>query len=104
MTYPKSLTICGIKYKLVFHPKVHGGEFYWFKHLIRIEKGLTAERKWVVLIHEIAEIIMIENVMRYQKCLDQVHNGDYLFSFDHDRFEIFTNELAGVLKQIAGMK
>jgi len=68
--------------------------------VLKIEKALTQERKFNILIHEICEIIMVNNIMRYQKGLDgEKSNGDYIFSFDHDRFMIFTEELSGILKQ-----
>jgi len=38
--------------------------------------------------------------MRWNKVTGGVGNGNYLFSFDHDRFEIYTDELAGVMRQI----
>jgi len=98
MKFPKSILICGVNYKVVFDKKVLGGEFYWAKHLIKIEKGLDNERKFAILLHEICEAIMVENFMRFQKCIDgPMHNGDYLFVFNHDNFEIFTNFLAGIL-------
>src|SRR3990167_6534858 len=100
MKFPKSLIIGGIKWKIIIDPKVSGGEFSWQKHTIKIEKKYSDERKWQVLIHEICEIIMVNNTMRYQKNFVYISNGDYLFAFDHDRFEIFTNELAGIIKQM----
>lgn len=96
--FPKSIIIGGIKWQIVF-AKVCGGEFRWKEHLIKIDRSYSDERKFQVLIHEICEVITVNNAMRYQKCFSEVHNGDYLFSFDHDRFEIFADELAGVLKQ-----
>lgn len=100
MRFPKTIIIGGIKWKLVFDPKTSGGEFYWGKHLIKINKKYSDERKFNILIHEVAEAILVNNLMRYQKCLSEIYNGDYLFSFDHDEFGIFTNELAGIIKQI----
>ena len=101
MKIPKSLLICGVKYSIIFDKKILGGAFWWHKHIIKIEKAMSFERRFNILIHEVCEIIMVSNIMRYQKCLEgDTHNGDYIFSFDHDRFEIFTEELGGVLKQI----
>jgi len=98
MKFPKYILIGGVKYKVVFDLKVRGGEFYWGKHLIKVEKGLSNERQFVILLHEICEAIMVENFMRYQKCIDgQIHNGDYIFNFQHDAFEIFSSALAGIL-------
>ncbi len=99
MRFPKHLIIGGVKWKIVFDKKTEGGEFYWGKHLIKIDRTYSDERRFQVLIHEISEAIMVNNMMRFQKSLSEVNNGDYLFSFDHDRFEIFTDELAGILKQ-----
>lgn len=101
MRFPKSVFIAGVDYKIAFDEKVRGGEFYWFKHLIKIEKGMSNERKFCVLIHEICEIVMIEKFMRFQKGIDgAVHNGDYMFIFNHDKFEDFTNDLAGIVRKM----
>lgn len=102
MKFPKSLIIGGVKWKIVFDRKITGGEFRWHNHIIKIEAKYSDERKWQVLIHEIAEVIMVNNTMRFQKNFTHIGNGDYLFNFDHDRFEIFTDELAGILRQING--
>jgi hypothetical protein len=100
MKFPKVLIISGIKWKIIFDRKTNGGEFYWATHTIKIDKKYSDERKFSVLVHEISEAILVNNMMRYQKTLAEVHNGDYLFVFDHDKFEIFTDELAGVIKQL----
>lgn len=100
MKVPKSLIICGIKWKIVFDRKTSGGKFYWGKHLIEIDGRYSDDRKFEVLIHEIIEAIMVSNTMRYEKSLMEPANGDYLFSFDHDRFEIFTDTLAGIMQQL----
>jgi len=98
MRFPQKVLIGGVNYKIVFDPKVNGGEFYWSKHLIKVEKGLSNERQFAILLHEICEVITVDNFMRYQKCVDGgIHNGDYIFNFKHDAFEIFTSTLAGVL-------
>lgn len=102
--FPKSLIIGGIKWQIIIDPKIRGGEFDWEKHTIKIEKKYSDERKFDVLIHEICEAIMVNNLMRYKKCLDQTSNGDYLFSFNHDSFEIYTQELAGIMKQFMRTK
>jgi hypothetical protein len=98
MKFPKSLIIGGVKWSIKFDRKITGGGFYWKEHCIVIRAQHTEERKYEVLIHEICEIIMTNNVMRFAKCFAEISNGDYLFSFDHDRFEIFTDELAGILR------
>jgi len=101
MKFPKSVLIAGVKYKVIFDKRIKGGEFYWTNHLIKVEAGLSNERQWSILLHEICECIMVENFMRYQKCIDgQTHNGDYLFCFNHDTFEVFTSTLAGILYDI----
>lgn len=99
MRLPKTLILGGVKWKIVIKKGVRGGAFYWHEHRIEIDKSHSSERRFQVLIHEIVEAILVNNTMRYSKCIAEAHNGDYLFSFGHDRFEIFTDELAGVLKQ-----
>ena len=100
MNFPKFLIIGGVKWSILFDKKTKGGAFYWREHKIKIDKSYSQERRIQVLIHEICETIMVNNVMRFQKGLSEVANGDYLFSFNHDQFEIFTDELAGIIKQI----
>lgn len=100
MKFPKKVLIGGVYYKIEFSKKVSGGDFWWHKHLIRVEKGMSQERQFSILLHEICEAILVDNFMRYQKCIDAtMHNGDYIFIFKHDAFEIFTSTLAGVLKE-----
>ena len=104
MKFPKFLVIGGVKWKIIFDHKTRGGEFSWAKHLIKISAKYSDERKFNVLIHEICETIMVNNMMRYQKTLAEIYSNDYLFSFNHDSFEIFADELAGVLKQFTRVK
>ena len=101
--FPKTLIIGGVKWKIVFVKTREGGFFRWQDHTLGIEKSHSDDRKFNTLIHEICEIIMTNNLMRFNKCIvGELGNGDYLFSFDHDRFEIFSDELSGILKQIRG--
>jgi len=100
MKLPCSLIIGGVTWKVILDKKTSGGSFYWHEHIIKIDKSYDYERRFQVLIHEICEIIMVNNMMRWNKVTGGVGNGNYLFSFDHDRFEIFTDELAGVMRQI----
>lgn len=101
---PKSLIIGGVKWKILMIPKMSGGFFSWHDHTIKISRNHTEERRFQVLVHEIVEVIMVNNVMRFQKNFNQVANGDYLFSFNHDQFETATDEMAGVLKQFMRMR
>ena len=100
MKLPKSLIIGGVKWKVVIKKLSSGGAFYWHNHLIEISKKHTDERRFQALIHEIVEVILANNIMRYQKgWASAPDNGDYIFVFNHDQFEVFTDELSGVLKQ-----
>jgi hypothetical protein len=94
----------GVTWKIVLDPKTTGGAFFWHDHTIKIEKKYSADRRFIVLIHEIAEAILVNNMMRYGKSFTDLANGDYLFSFNHDQFEIFTDELSGVLQQFMEIK
>jgi len=102
--FPKTLIIGGVKWSIVFDKKIQGGSFYWHEHIIKIDKSYADERRFQVLIHEIVEAIMVNNAMRFQLNLTAISNGDYRFSFDHGQFEIFTDELAGILKQFMVVK
>lgn len=101
MKLPTTLTIGGVCWKIQACRIENGGEFRWDKHTIKINKDYTPARQFEVLIHEVAEVIMTNNMMRYGKCLSGMNaNGDYLFSFNHDSFEIFTNELGGIMNEL----
>jgi hypothetical protein len=102
---PKTLIIGGVKWRIFQDSKITGGAFRWYDHTITIRRGHSPDRQFQTLIHEIVEVILVNNTMRYSKCFaSDIGNGDYLFAFDHDRFEIFTDELAGVLKQFMEVK
>jgi len=93
--------IGGVKWTITLEKKRQGGHFAWGSHKIEIEKNISKERQFNILMHEVIEAIMVNNYMRFAKCLDtELHNGDYLFCFDHERFDIFVEELSGVLKQM----
>ncbi len=96
---PKTLIIGGVPWEILLVPKMSGGFFSWHDHTIKIARNLSEQRRFQVLVHEIVEVIMVNNTMRFQKNFTQVANGDYLFSFNHDQFEIATDELSGVFKQ-----
>ena len=96
---PKTLIIGGINWTIE-QTKINGGCFYWGKHLIQIDKKASSERKFNILFHEISEVVMVNCFMRFQKPLADLASGDYLFSFNHDSFEIFCDELAGIIRQI----
>jgi hypothetical protein len=101
MQIPKTLIIGGVTWTVVIKKDSPGGSFRWHKQEIGIGRDCTMDRKITILVHEVAEIILTNNIMRYQKCLDgEMNNGDFLFVFNHDQFGIFTEELSGVLKQI----
>lgn len=100
MRWPKQVTIGGVPWRIVFDTKVKGGEFRWRNHTIKIQADYSDARKWLVLIHEITEAILVNNGMRFSPDFDQVHNGDYLYSFNHKEFEILTDELSGILREV----
>ena len=98
---PKTIIIGGTRWKIVLDRRTTGCSFVWHDHTIRVEKRISWERQFNILVHEICEVIMVNNMLRFRKCTEgEAENGDYLFSFNHDSFEIFTDELSGILKQI----
>jgi hypothetical protein len=99
MNIPKTLIIGGVKWKIILDNKTSGGNFKWYSHTMKLDRRASDDRKFQILIHEIAEIILVNNTMRFQKNFEEVSNGDYLFNFNHDQFAIFTDELSGVLRQ-----
>lgn len=99
MRIPKSLIIGGVRWKIVYDKKLSGGAFFWREHIIKLNPDDSLERKYHNLLHEICEVILVNYNLRYSKPTMEQANGDYLFVLDHDRFEMFIQELGGILKQ-----
>ena len=101
MKIPKTIMIGGIRWSVVLDKTITGGQFWWKDHTVKIGKNQSKERIINCLLHEIAEVILVNNNNRFMKCItDESGNGDYLFCFNHDQFEVFMAELTGIIKQL----
>lgn len=52
-------------------------------------------------LHEVAEAILVERLMRYRLGYTSADNSHYLFSFNHKEFEFFAQELAVALRGVS---
>jgi hypothetical protein len=96
MKLPKSVNICGKEIPLKEKRKEGGGSFDFRKPIITIGTKYEIDIPETFL-HEILEAILVERMFRYQ--LRGVgDNGDYLFVFNHEQFNIICSDLANALK------
>ena len=97
MKLPKTINMSGIEWE-VRRSERGGGGFDSGEHWVDIGTYGDDKRQWEVFIHEITEGIMADNLMRYQKPFTRPTNGDYLFVFNHNDFEVmFAKPLAAML-------
>jgi len=99
---PKKLIICGKTYSVIKSPKNGGGSFSCGSQKILVGTKWTKEVQHDVLIHEVLETILAEKSLRFSREVEEKTNGDYLFTFDHDRFDEICSELSYILRQIYG--
>ena len=100
MKLPKAINLCGQTWKIV-RSKGGGGFFSCDTHEIEVGLDGDDQRQWEIFIHEITEAIMTDNLMRYQKPYSDPSNGDYLFCFTHNDFEVmFVKPLASALWEL----
>jgi DNA-binding transcriptional regulator WhiA len=94
------VTCASKKYKIVYHPNRSGGQFHTKSKEIHIGKRCSKQDALEVLLHEIAEVILVERNLRYAQEKENKENGDYLFSFNHGEFEMFIKDLTLAIQEI----
>jgi len=100
MKFPKTVNISGQQWE-VRRSKGGGGYFSCDQHVIEVGLDGDDSRQWEIFIHEVTEAIMADNLMRYQKPFTEPTNGDYLFIFTHNDFEVMlAKPLAALLWDI----
>lgn len=99
MKIPSEIEICGKKNKVILDPSDNGGAFDENKCVIVIGTGIKADVP-EVLLHEIIEAVFTTRLMRYALERAQAENGDYMFVFNHDQFELACKDIAVALRGI----
>jgi hypothetical protein len=96
---PKSITICGKPNKVIQDKSGNGGAFDEGKGIIVIGTANPLDVP-EILVHEVVEAVLVTRLMRYAIERSQPENGDYIFVFNHDQFEIACKDIAAALKGI----
>lgn len=97
MKLPKAIDISGYEWQ-VERTEGGGGYFNCDRHVIQVGTDCDDQRQWEIFIHEMTEAIFADNLMRMQKPYTEPSNGDYMFVFNHNDFEVmFAKPLAAVL-------
>lgn len=99
---PKKVIICGKSYSIIYIKDDTGASGNATTCRIKVGCGYNCSKHYVIdsLIHEISELIHLENYHSYSKgckCND-IPNGDRIFVFNHDGFEQHTRQLIGALR------
>jgi hypothetical protein len=94
---PKKVVIASREWT-VKTSKAHGGGSF-NGNTASIEVG-TAVKQDVpgIFLHEVAEAILAERLLRYRTNHNPPNNGDYIFVMNHQQFEDFIFDLAYALK------
>lgn len=93
LTIPKTILICGQRWKITQEKKKLGGNFNSTKCEIKIGT-LSKPEVPDVFIHEVFESILAMSNLRYGLGRQGNENGDLIFVFNHKEFEKICSELA----------
>ena len=97
MKLPKTINVGGFEWE-VRRSRGAGACFNAVEHYVDIGCDCDDKRQWEMFIHEITEGILADNLMRYAKAHNPKENGDYIFVFSHNDFEVmFAKPLAALL-------
>ena len=92
MKIPKQIKINGSWWKVVGRERYSGGSFNYDQKQIKVDyKSLEKEQ---IFLHEIMEILMCEQRVRYRNSADE----GYKFFLTHDDFTRYVDNLYAVLK------
>ena len=94
LTLPKTIDICGRKFKIIRNRGTSGASFHVQERWIRISEGRTKEEEIEWLIHEIVEILLCIHDCRYQS---EYADNNPLFVFTHQQFEHIFTDLVPIL-------
>lgn len=99
---PKSVTICGKRWKIKCNMR-GGCMFNYLKSLITVGCNCGSDTAIEGLIHEISEAVHIEMRYRYARASGG-ENGDMLFCMNHNQFEIHNLCLVAALRDCGLLK
>ncbi len=91
----KKIKILGNDWTLEVKKKVSGGHFNATTRKIEIGSIGLMEN----FMHEVAEAIMVERLLRYMQYVDDTNDG-IAFVFDHKQFSLFCQDLLTALTPI----
>jgi len=105
--FPKQIIVGDSVFKVVKNPKIGGGSFeYWQKKNKKTTGGVltigtfhlkhSPLRVWGTIIHELKEIIQIEQGTRYERPDNQ---DEYEFHYTHKEHTDLCSRLAGLLNE-----
>lgn len=99
MRLPKKVLIYGKEYTVVKDPSRNGACVYEKDNIIEIgtlEKGRILNN----FLHEVIELILVENFCRYDNHYTCPRDKDMVFVFDHRDFENIVPQIAIAIKGI----
>lgn len=98
MRLPSKVTICGVEYKIVMNHNRDGAHVD-NKNLL-LEIGTFNGQALNNFLHEIIEVILRDNLLRYRNCYINSGDVDYMFVFDHKDFSNIIPQIATAIKGI----
>lgn len=96
MRIPKKLKYRGVVYDVKQEKLEFGGEFRYEDQVIEIGKKHSPDRKGIVLIHEIMEMILMDNYARF---FPEEGQAPPMFMFDHTKLCTIADDLYAVLRE-----
>ena len=102
MKLPKTVMICGMKYKVRHtHDKGHcGGWGDTGTQEIGVNSdGHSDEKVFQTFMHEVMEIVACERGVHYTS-----HQSERLISMTHSEFDVFSADIAAIVKSIMRFK
>ena len=91
----KKIRISDIEYKVEWKKGTYNAGFDMKKKLIEIGTEGDEVQMLAIIIHELKEILHIEQSSRYVTR----HDDSYIFVYDHGKHEEICNRLAGLLNE-----
>lgn len=99
LKFPKKITVGDVVWKIKYDKKQGGGSFEYKNHILTIGTRYYKEqptRTLNVIIHELKEIIHIEQDTRFEKGHSE---NDWFFAYDHQQHTDIVRRLAGLLNE-----
>ena len=99
MKLPKTVEICGKRYKVIKDKKSWGGNGATGTQeiVVGMSNEQTSQRQFETFIHEVAEMVTCEQHLRFTATDD-----DVMFVMNHKQFDRFASNLATAIKPLMG--